>query len=58
LGAAGGASTARAAWSSRSSTTGGARHWARELGVPGRQPARWTHELIETELRLLCAGKE
>jgi len=37
--------------------TGGARHWARELGVPGPQPARWTDELIEAELRLLCAHK-
>ena len=32
--------------------TGGARHWARELGVPGAQPARWTDELIEAELSL------
>jgi hypothetical protein len=37
--------------------TGGARRWARELGVPGPQPARWTDELIEIELRLLCAHK-
>jgi hypothetical protein len=37
--------------------TGGARHWARELGVAGPQPARWTDELIEAELRLLCAAK-
>jgi hypothetical protein len=37
--------------------TGGARRWARELGVPGPQPARWTDELIEAELALLCAHK-
>jgi hypothetical protein len=37
--------------------TGGARRWARELGVPGPQPARWTDELIEAELRLLCAHR-
>jgi len=37
--------------------SGGARHWARELGVPGPQPARWTDELIEAELSLLCAHK-
>jgi hypothetical protein len=37
--------------------SGGARHWARELGVPGPQPARWTDELIDAELRLLCAHK-
>jgi hypothetical protein len=37
--------------------TGGGQRWARELGVPGPRPARWTEELIEIELRLLCAGK-
>jgi hypothetical protein len=37
--------------------TGGARHCACELGVPGPQPARWTDELIEAELRLLCLGR-
>ncbi|MCA1680601.1 MAG: hypothetical protein LC777_17435 [Actinobacteria bacterium] len=37
--------------------SGGARHWARELGVPGPQPARWTDELIEAELVALCAHK-
>lgn len=35
--------------------SGGARRWARELGVAGPQPAKWTDELIEAELRLLCA---
>jgi hypothetical protein len=37
--------------------TGGARRWARELGVPGPQPAKWTDELIEAELRALCLGR-
>jgi hypothetical protein len=37
--------------------SGGARRWARELGVPGPQPAKWTDELIEAELRVLCAHK-
>jgi hypothetical protein len=37
--------------------SGGARRWTRELGVPGPQPATWTDELIEAELRVLCAHK-
>jgi hypothetical protein len=37
--------------------TGGGQRWARDLGVPGPQPASWTEELIDRELRLLCAGK-
>jgi hypothetical protein len=29
--------------------TGGARHCARELGVPGPQPSKWTDELIDAD---------
>ena len=36
--------------------TGGGAHWARVLRVPAPQPARWTDELIEAELRRVCAG--
>lgn len=35
--------------------TGGGAHWARVLNMPGPQPARWTDELIEAELRRVCA---
>lgn len=40
-----------------SSAAVGAQLWARELGVPGPRPARWTDDLIGRELRLLCAEK-
>jgi len=36
--------------------TGGGARWARELNVPPPQPARWTDDLIEAELRRVCAG--
>ena len=35
--------------------TGGGAHWARVLHMPAPQPARWTDELIEAELRRVCA---
>ena len=35
--------------------SGGAQRWARQLGVPGPKPPFWTDQLIERELRLLCA---
>ncbi len=35
--------------------TGGGVHWARVLHMPAPQPARWTDELIEAELRRVCA---
>jgi hypothetical protein len=37
--------------------TGGGQRWAGELGIPGPRPPRWTDELIDRELRLLCVGK-
>ena len=36
--------------------TGGGAHWARVLNMPPPQPARWTDELLEAELRRVCAG--
>jgi len=36
--------------------TGGGAGWARRFGIRGPQPARWTDELIEIELRRVCAG--
>lgn len=36
--------------------TGGGAHWARVLTMPPPQPARWTDELLEAELRRVCAG--
>lgn len=35
--------------------TGGGAHWARVLNIPAPHPARWTDELIEAELRRVCA---
>lgn len=36
--------------------TGGVAHWALVLGMPAPAPVRWTDELIEAELRRVCAG--
>ena len=36
--------------------TGGAAHWAAVLNVPPPPRVRWTDELIEAELRRVCAG--
>lgn len=36
--------------------TGGGARWARVLHMPAPQPARWTEELIEAELRRVCAS--
>ncbi len=36
--------------------TGGGAHWAQVLNMPAPQPARWTDDLIEAELRRVCAG--
>lgn len=36
--------------------TGGGTRWSQALGMPAPQPARWTDELIEAELRRVGAG--
>lgn len=36
--------------------TGGAAYWAGVLHMPPAAPARWSDELIEAELRRVCAG--
>lgn len=36
--------------------TGGGSYWARVLNMPPPQPARWTDDLLEAELRRVCAG--
>ena len=36
--------------------TGGGARWARVLHMPAPQSARWTDELVEAELRRVCAG--
>jgi len=37
--------------------TGGGAHWAAVLGIRATPLRRWTDELVEAELRRVCAGR-